>query len=599
MRIPPCLFLAALFGVVMSLTAGCGKGEEVAGPGSAILITLDTVRADALGCYGGREGITPHLDALAAEGIRFDRAHTVTPLTLPAHASMLTGLYPPRHGLRNNGERALPPSAATLAELARDAGFATAAIIASVVLDGAFGLEQGFEHYDSPPHQLEQATTEYAERPAADIVARTTAWIRARDRERRFFLWVHLWDAHGPWNPPPEFLRRAPDHPYLGDVAIVDAAVGELVALFASEGVLDEATLLVVGDHGEAFWEHGEFSHGAYCYQTTMRVPLLLRYADEHGAGEVSDAVVSVADVLPTLAEAMGLRVPSGIDGTSLYRREIPADRGVYLESYYGYLAYEWSPLWGWVDAEAKFLQSSETHLFDLDADPEELRNLAATRSDELDRYRAAIAEVASRPPLVAENDAGPDAALREKIGDLGYAVSAVETRELPPPLATTNLPSPASRVEERKQVLAAQDHFNAGRYPEAEAIHRALLAENPRHHHALERLGICLIRQRRFLEAIEPLERVMADERGTASAAVNLGTCLRVAERNDRALHWFERALEIDASQIRAVRHLIDLYGARGDEEAVRRYEARFRELSGLDAAAEPAPEPVVERVR
>jgi len=566
--------------------SSCGTSETDE-PLSAVLITLDTTRADALTCYGGRPGITPALDALAAESVRYERAWTVAPLTLPAHASMLTGLYPPRHTLRINGERALPPAAITLAEEAHEAGMQTAAFIASVVLDEAFGLDQGFDVYDSPRHHLQQTTTYYTDRSAGEVVARASEWLRNRDRGRRFFLWVHVWDPHGPWNPPPEYLRLAPDHPYLGDVAVADRGVGELLDTLRNDEAGDETLILVVGDHGEAFWEHGEFSHSAYCYETTMRVPMLLRYPDGYRAGETSDETVSVTDVRPTLAEAMHLPLRDDVDGRSLFRRGVPADRGVYFESYYGYLAYEWSPLTGWIDERGKYLHSSEPQLFDLRADPGETRNLVRERPEEVERYRRAIANVASRPPLALSREGSIDAGVREEVGKLGYASTrASNPADLPGPLADTKLPSPASRVEERRRLLDALDHFNAGRWAEAETIHRTVLADNPRNHHAHERLGICLIRQSRHLEAIPPLREALASGRGTASAAVNLGMCLRVAKRYDEAIRWFETALEIDGSRVSAVRHLMDLYGQRGDSERVEEYTKRFVELTGDNAS-------------
>ena len=302
---------AALLALVC---AACGGEGDSAGTSrargeharSVVLVTLDTTRADALSSYGGTEGLTPHLDALAEESLVFDRAYTVVPLTLPSHASMLTGLIPPRHGLRVNGASRLPEEAVTFAEVARAGGMETAAFVSAVVLDAAFGLAQGFEEYDAPSHSLVQADSHYADRTGTEVVDRASAWLSARDPGTRFFLWVHLWDPHGPWDPPPELRARAPhdETGYLGDVALADQAFGRLMETLRTTGHADEAMVVVVADHGEAFWEHGEYSHGALLFEPTMRVPLIVRFHDGHRAGERSDAIASVVDLFPTMTAA-------------------------------------------------------------------------------------------------------------------------------------------------------------------------------------------------------------------------------------------------------------------------------------------------------
>ncbi len=568
----PLLLLAAV---------GCGDGAPVpplTRP-SALLITLDTTRADALGCYGGRADITPELDALARRGVRFERAYTVTPLTLPAHASILTGLYPPRHGLRNNGQGRLPASAATLAERAQEAGIETAAFVASVVLDAGFGLDQGFDRYVGPAHVLEQTTSHYSDVTGADIVADVAAWLAARDPTRPFFAWVHLWDPHGPWEPPPRYLELAPDHPYLGDVAQADAAVGELVALLDAHGLAQATTILVVADHGEAFWEHGEFSHGTYCYDTTMRVPLILCEPGGARAGEVVNEVVSVVDVVPTLAEALELPPLAGLDGQSRLGRAPTEPGGAYLESYYGFLTHDWSPLAGWVDDAGKYLHSSAPQFFR--SGDEDVNVLGEV--SELERYRQAIAAVAARPALEPDAGLAPgiDEELREQIRSLGYSGVGVETI-LPHPLDPGGRPAPASRVGVQKRSLEALGLFNRGDYASAEAIHRRILAANPNNWNSLERLGIALIRQTRHAEAVVPLQRLADAGRETASSAVNLGVCMRVAGEVDHAIECFQRALALDASQVRAARHLVDLYAATGDAQKQAFYAKRVEELLG-----------------
>ena len=579
------LFAAALCAATLCVPAlGCREGTspDADGRPSAVLITLDTTRADALGCYAGPPGLTPHLDALARESVLYRRAYAVTPLTLPSHTSMLTGLYPIRHTLRTNGESTLPPSAFTLAEAARKGGVQTAAFVSAVVLDDAFGIDQGFDRYDTPKRTLEKTTTEYADRTYSELVAGVRDWLAQRDKTRPFFLWVHVWDAHGPWNPEPEFARRAPGNPYHGDVAQADHTAGLILEALREAGVYDETFLAVVGDHGEAFREHGEVSHGVYCYESTLRVPLLLRYPDGYRAGETSDEVVSVADIRPTLAAALGLRPDTGLDGRSLYRAGVPADRGVYFESYYGWLIYDWSPVAGWIDAHGKYLHSTQPEFYDIASDPHEGTNLFATRGEDAERYRRAITEIASRPALDGAEAAELDEEQRARIAALGYGSAGPRSAPLPHPLQDTGLRPPRETAEELQLILRATDLLNAGRGGEAEQLHRQILDRNPNNYYSLEFLATLLMQRKDFAAAAPLLQRVMDSERGSASAALNLGICLRATKDEERAVIWLERALEIDANNVRAIRHLFDIWSKKGDMVRARPYAERFRRLTG-----------------
>ena len=577
---------AAHCALVVALIAGCFSGSEEtpkAAPraSSLLLVTLDTTRADALTSFGGRPGITPHLDAVAEEGLSFDRAYTVAPLTLPSHASILTGLVPPRHGLRVNGAARLSAEAQTLAEVARAADLSTAAFVSAVVLDPAFGLDQGFEVYDAPLHSLQQADSHFNDRSGEEVVAAAARWLQERKEDERFFLWVHLWDAHGPWNPPPELRALAPDDTsgYLGDVALMDRAFGRLMAALGTAGHDGDTLVVVVGDHGEAFHEHGEFSHGALIFEPTMRVPLVLRFPDGYRAGERSDRVISVVDLVPTLVHVLGLPVPEGLDGRNLLEPD-DAGGGAYLESYYGYLAYGWAPLVGYVDARAKYVHGAVARLFDPVRDPGEKRDLSGQPDRDPEPYRRAIRNLSTRPALGAEALA-QDPSLRAGISALGYA--EVETEgALPRPLDPVDRPDPLTAIAEHAAMLEALGDFNRGDYVGAEQRCRAVLARNPDNIDALERLGIALIRQQRYREAIPPLRRAHASGHGTAAGAVNLGTCYRKLEQLPLAKQAFEAALAIDASQVRAVRHLVDMHLLAGDRDRALVFARRFEQLTG-----------------
>lgn len=577
--------LALLVLVCTLAAAACARRPPP--PASVVLLTLDTTRRDALGAFGGPAGVTPALDRLARESIAFERAYTVAPLTLPAHASILTGLAPPRHGLRTNGQGRLPEAAVTVAERAREAGFDTGAFVSAVVLAPGFGLEQGFARYDAPLPDPEQASSAYAERPAAVTVQRALDWLERRNRQRPFFLWVHLWDPHAPYEPPAAFRGRT-SSPYLDEVAALDDAVDAFLSWMRRDGALDEALLVVVADHGEALGEHGEWSHGAHAFETTLRVPLLVRRpagtpGGTQDAGERRPEVVGVCDVAPTLVEAMGLAPLAGIDGQSLFaerRSGRAGGAGTYFETYYGYLHYGWSPLVGWVDDEGKFVHAGEQLLFDPLVDPDEAHDLAAERPEALERYRRAIAGLAARPALATE-PAPADAGLRDALRALGYADAGAPGEPLPAPLAPSALPAPFERMAEHGLVIEALAHSNEGRHAQAEALYERILADNPANQEALEGLAYSRLRLLRMDEALAAYRAVDATGRATPRALTYLGVCLRAAGREDEALRCYARALEADPNELEALWQAIDLLEQLGRGEEARALRARREALT------------------
>jgi len=542
-----------LFGVGLSLAlAGCGERADAA-PLNAVLITLDTTRADALAPYGAPPDRTPYLALLAEQSVVYEEATTVAPLTLPAHASILTGLYPPRHGVRDNGAYALAPAATTVAEVARELGAQTAAFVAAAVLDPGFGLDQGFDVYEAPARPFTHASSTYAERRGSEVAARALDWLEGRDPTRPFFLWMHLFDPHAPYDPPPAFAAHE-GSPYAGEVAAADAALGRLLARLEAEGLLERTFVVVVADHGEAFGEHGEVSHASLCYDTTLRVPLLLRYPDGWGAGRRSREIVSVVDVAPTLMRALGATVPAGIadlDGASLYRRTVAPDRGVYFESYYGYLNFGWSPITGWRDALGKYVHSSRPELYETHLDPDETSNLVEKAGEGLARYRAGLADVAAREPLQASAAPGR---LGQALARLGYAQSTAAPLQLPGPLAPSELPAPADRLDEQLAFQEALGLQEEGRWEEADARLRAIVGANPRNVAALDRLAAGLAQLARCDEALGVLRSVVAVGPPRADAWCRMGGCLLEEQRAEAALDAFERALDLDPAHPQAL---------------------------------------------
>ncbi len=558
--------------LALALSCGCERAPAQP-PLSILLVTLDTTRADALGCYGGRRAATPALDALARESLLFERAHTVAPITLPAHASILTGLYPPRHAVRENGLWPLSGSADTLAERCAAAGLQTAAVVASSVLDRTFGLAQGFETYRGSA--LEQRTTVYASLPARVVVDEALAWLRARDRARPFFLWVHLYDPHAPYDPPAAFVRgRSGLELYFGEVESMDRELGRLLEALRVEGVLGSTVVAVVADHGEALGEHGEITHGAYAWQTTLHVPLLLRYPDGARAGEREHGLVGVADLFPTLLEAIGATPPEGLDGASLWRRAPPAGRGLYFESEMGWLAFGWSQLVGWMDERCKYLHSAEPQLFDLARDPAERHDLLegdARGAPDVEPFRRAIAEVFRRPALPVEPTAALDPALEASLRALGYAAAPHAGTALPDPLAPTDRPSPTSRVDEFHALLNATGLVDTGHLDEGIAVLERALAEGPASAFVLEQLSSALLRRDRAAEALPLLERLTRDFPPRSVDFQNLASAHAALGRDEEAVAVLQRAIALDprnGAALRGMARLLERMG-RADEAA------------------------------
>lgn len=530
--------------LVVVLGTACAEPDR---PTSALLVTIDTTNVGALGCYGQAAPVTPNLDRLAREGLVYDNARTVAPMTLPSHASMLTGLYPLRHTVRDNGRNPLPASAVTVAELASERGYQTAAFVAAVVLAEPFGLGQGFDTYDAPRGSQKGAPSE---RLAADVTERALAWLAQRDPTRPFLLWVHYFDPHAPYAPDRDHVDRIsperdlPFRGYLGEVAQADASIGRLIGVLAANGDLDDTLVMVVADHGEALGAHGEATHSLLVYDATIRVPFLVRYPDGHRAGERSDEPVSVVDVHPTLVDALELDAPDGVDGRSLFRRSVPEDRGVYFESLSGYLTSGWSPLAGWADARGTYLHGSDPELYA--PDDREQRHDRIERRPELARAaRARLAEIARRPALVADGGALDDE-LVDAVRGLGYLGSDdVEPGPALPLLDVEGLPNPRERIGEWSAVFEAAQLGSHGKLKAAVELLEGHLERYPGQTLALETLCTFLTRMQRDDRVIDVLWPLAADGLERHVQVGLLGGALEREGRRAEAREVYARAVE------------------------------------------------------
>ncbi len=386
-----------------------------------LLISVDTLRADHLGCYGAERAHTTHMDTVAARGVRFLHAISPAPLTLPAHATLLTGLDPPRHGVRHNGVHRLPDGVTTLAQRLRQAGFATAAFVGALVLDARFGLDRGFEVYDDAMGERRSGLVGYAERRADRVTEAALGWIETAPS--RFLLWVHYYDPHTAYAPPRGFASAFASRPYAGEIAFVDTQIGRLLAglheRFEAEGTL----IALTSDHGESLGEHDELTHGFSLYDATQRVPLLLA-GPGLPPGVVVDTPVRLADLAPTLLELVGAPPLEGVEGRSLrplWEGDGQAEPwpAAYVETLAPQLDLDWSPLLGLRTARWKYLRAPRPELFDLEADPGERESRLEAYPEVAERLEAQLgARLASSRAGALVRMSGEE---REALRTLGY----------------------------------------------------------------------------------------------------------------------------------------------------------------------------------
>ncbi len=425
-----------------SSATGPSGSDLSAGP-NLLLVTLDTLRADRLGAYGYEPIETPHLDRLARQGVLFDQAATTVPTTLPAHASILTGQLPTRHGVRNNGTFRLEGDALTLAEVLRDEGYATAAFIAAFVLDARFGTAQGFDAYtDFSEEESEVVATPFLkiQRRADEVVAEAVDWLQ--DRQGPFFGWVHLYDPHTPYDAPEPFGSRYADRPYDGEVAYTDNAVGTLLAGLEAAGHGSDTLVVVVGDHGEGLGDHGEEWHTYFVYDSTVRVPLIVWAGTSLPQGTVVRGDVSVVDLLVTILALLGVDDPAagtrdGHDLRPLIAQPEAAGRAAYAESLVPLLNFGWGELRALRHDGWKYIEAPRPELYDLTNDPGETRNLAAAEPDRSDAMRDELEAIVGDddPSSYAAGALPVDPSTLERLRALGYLAggSAPDQRDVDP----------------------------------------------------------------------------------------------------------------------------------------------------------------------
>lgn len=533
---------------------------------NVLLISIDTLRADHIGSYGYAAAQTPTLDALAARGLRFSQATTVAPLTLPAHASLLTGTFPTFHGVRDNGQFYLDDSQTTLAEVLKANGYRTGGFVGAFVLDRRWGIAQGFDSYfdefDLAKYEL-AAGIDAAQRPAGEVVDRASAWISA-DRQKPFFAWVHLYDPHAPYAAPAEYAGRFPqtmEGAYDAEVAYVDAQVARL--LKAVEG--RRTLIVVVGDHGEALGDHQEQQHGFFVYDAVTQVPLVIS-GTTHADPRVVTDQVRIVDVMPTVLEEAAIAVPSSVQGRSL----LPAGRGERMdllalsETWYPRYHYGWSELTAVRDGRYKLIAAPRRELYDLQNDPGELTNIAESNSQRADALERALREMTAATAGAAKQQAprSVDPEVEERLRALGYVGSSVSPRSL----EERRRGDPKDKIALYNLLKHAGTDSVAGRVDDAIEKVQRVLAEDPEVVEAHLMLGNLHTKARRQDQAIAAYQKALALDDSHENAAFALALAYKQADRLDAAEAGFARVLEMNPRSTKSQWQLADIWSRRGD---------------------------------
>ena len=537
-----------LLALAVFVSVGCGRPREPDKPveraRDVLLITIDTARADRFSYTGAPGPGTPHVDALARDGAGFTDAISPVPLTLPAHASLLTGRLPPSHTVRDNGSYRLPASETTLAEVLAGAGYTTAAFIGAEVLDARYGLDQGFATYDDEmPEPGGSPFLYYPERSGEQVAAAAVRWLDAQG-QGPLFAWVHLFDPHVPYRPPePERSQHA--SPYDGEIAYADRVVGQLVDRWATRRGLDRTVVVVASDHGEALGEHGESTHGVLVHEATLRVPLVIRAPGLGAAGAIREPV-SLVDVLPTVLALVGLPAPPGVQGRDLgpllRGGSIAGSRHAgYAESLYAELHHGCAPLHALRQGTWKLVRGIGPELYDVAADPREEHDMAGTEAARVSGLARSLDGLLAELGGQEAERVVLDEHARRALEALGYVWST------PAPGAASGPPrDPREALRSMRHMAEADRLVLQGDVAGAVAAYRAVIAAEPRSVDARVRLAQVLLASGRGAEAVPLLVEAVAHAPHEILLHRKLGSVLEGLGRYREAVAAYEAGLAV-----------------------------------------------------
>ena len=529
---------------------------------NVILITMDTLRADHLGCYGDKQIETPTLDALARDSMVFDRAIVQVPLTWPSHAAILTGTYPFQNGVQDFTAPPLSPQFRLLAQAFKQAGYATGAVVSSFVLERSWGLARGFDYYDDAfsAATFQRKDIGLVDRKAAESVSHALQWIQ-RKPPRPFFLWLHLYDPHSPYDPPEPYRTQYHERLYDCEIAYADHELVRLVAWLKSAGLYDNSAIAFLSDHGESLGDHGEKEHGFFVYNATVRVPLILKLPGrvKRPAARIAMPVESIA-VAPTLLALAGVKdaIQTQFQATSLLGDSDDRGDSAYSETFYPFSSFGWSPLHALETSHYHYIEAPQPELYDITADPEEKSNLAAQQTatiavlkDKLQqRLKQQLKDVRHPAGASSHENPGlsPDAA--EKLRALGYVAyqSPVSAEAL-----ASGLPDPKTKLWEFNSILEAQDAFHDGYFEKGESLLTPVREQDPQMYLVPFMLGEAHLRQQKWAEAAVEMKKCLELNPNFDQAMTGLARALIKTDNIPEAKKWLEQALKKNPQNHRA----------------------------------------------
>jgi choline-sulfatase len=560
------LLLLPLLGLAAGLTA-CGRGGDDAGPfpgAPIVMISIDTLRSDHLPAYGYDGVETPAIDALRRDAILYERAYSHTPLTLPAHVSLLTGRLPTRHGVRDNiGYDFDASKHPYLPALLREAGYATGGAVSAYVLRGATGMGDSFDFYEDGVSWRPTEVMGNSQRSGRETARLALDWLRTLESpsSKPFFLFLHLYEPHTPYTPPEPFAARYRASPYDGEIAEADAIVGQILDELKERGLYDKSIIVLLSDHGEGLGDHGEAEHGIFLYREALQVPLLVKLPDSRRGGTSVAAPAQLVDLPPTLLRLTGREIPTGpmaMDGGSLLDLEkegIP-ERVIYAETFYPRLHFGWSELTSVISGRMQYIDAPRPELYDVVADPRQTRNVLEQERRAYAALREAVEKLEA--PLAAPSQV--DAETASRLASLGYLAGGASATDGP-------LPDPKDRIHTLRDFGEAMTLFTQQRFTEAIPLLERLVAENPKMADAWENLAQSLQRVGRQDDALAAFKQAMEASGGAAHVAIATGGLLLEMKRYDEARQHAEIALPTSPAGARGL--LSQIAMAEGDLSA------------------------------
>jgi arylsulfatase A-like enzyme/Flp pilus assembly protein TadD len=567
------LIFKVLLSVLISITPALGAANRPSGkvPINVILVTIDTVRADHVGCYGATNTHTPTLDALARDGIVFERALSQVPLTWPSHAAILTGLYPFQNGVQDFTGQPLDARFRSVAQAFRERGYATGAVVSAFVLDRSWGLARGFDFYDDAFSAEEFANRDLGlvDRRAGESVDHALKWLAKNSRHPLFF-WLHLYDPHSPYDPPEPFRSQYQGHLYDGEIAYADHELGRVIEYLKNNRLYDRSLILFVSDHGESLGEHGEHEHGFFVYNSTVHIPLIVKMPA--GSGFRAKRIarpVETTDVAATLLRVAGIHdsIEQQTHSSGLLEAAKQNDGEAYSETFYPFSSFGWSPLHALETNRYHYVDAPQPELYDLLADPEEKENVAAQQPATVAVLKDKLqARLRDRPyQASADGSAGLSSEALEKLRALGYVAyrSPVSADAL-----ASGLPDPKTKLWEFNSILQSEDALRAGDSEKGKSLLMQVREKDPEMYVVPFVLGETALGQEKWDEAAAELRRCLELNPHFDQAMLGLARALIFQGKTDEARQWTKSAIQYNPENYRAWYQLAFI-DARSDRKA------------------------------